>query len=416
MAAPATRKDLLPAASSLLAAGGAVLVLRHGLVMGPDSWAYWEGSVSLLERGAYTYFGGQRVYVFPPLFALWLAAVQAVLGVSVRSLAIAQALCAGTAAWHWVRLYAAAAGDARTRATDALAAVAIALPLAVSAQTLLSESLWLALLPLALRLADRTLLGRTALNAPALALVTAALLLCRNLTVAFLPALVAYAALRAPEARIRRAAVVAAAFVPSLAVWMEVRRALDQTTVHPFGGGAGLVAAASGTAAGLAESLGPVRAGVGALLLTGFALLCAMLAARASRETVPARALAAFGALGLAGQAALFAATYVAEPIRGRFLVFAALLAPIVSLAASAGPGLVGRAGWLLGAALAAVSVLRFGQKVRLAGVEQATLPIHTTVTSSYWNGPSVTRGGQVLAAPPTYPWLTRPDGRASAP
>ena len=148
---PSMRKEPLPALAFMLAALGAALLLRRGIVMGPDSWAYWEASVSLRERGSYAYFGGQRVVAFPPLFAVWLAGVQAVLGVSARTLVLSQAFLAGCAAWQWTQLYRELAGPARTRIADALAGLAVAAALAVSAQTLLSESLWLALLPVALR-------------------------------------------------------------------------------------------------------------------------------------------------------------------------------------------------------------------------------------------------------------------------
>src|SRR5688572_32984772 len=101
---PSMRKERLPALASLLSALGAVLLLRRGIVMGPDSWAYWEASVSLSERGSYAYFGGQRVTAFPPLFPVWLAAVQAVLGVSAGTLIVSQLVLAGAAAWQWTRL------------------------------------------------------------------------------------------------------------------------------------------------------------------------------------------------------------------------------------------------------------------------------------------------------------------------
>lgn len=410
------RKELPPPFACVLAAAGAALLLRRGIVMGPDSWAYWEASVSLLERGTYSYFGGQRVVAFPPLFAAWLAAVQAVLGVSARALIASQVALAGAAAWQWTRLYLEIAGQERSRVADALAVAAVACALAVSAQTLLSESLWLALLPLALRACScpgpRGALG--------LSLAAAGLLLCRNVTVAFLPALGAYAVLRAePAARRRRAAEAAAALAGPVALWLAARRWLGQSTAHAFGsGGAGLLAYLGESATGLAEALGPARLGAGAALLAAAAAVWSAACLRRDGRGARARALGAFVGLGLVGQAALFAATYVAEPVRGRFLVFAALAAAVAVLA-SARPdaGLLGRAALALGTALAAVALLRVGVKARLAGIEQPVLPGRTTVSSSYWNGPPVPRAGLVLVAPPTYPWLARPvDGGAAAP
>jgi len=410
------RKEPLPALAFLLAALGAVLLLRRGIVMGPDSWAYWEASVSLRERGSYAYFGGQRVVAFPPLFAVWLAGVQAVLGVSARTLVLSQAFLAGCAAWQWTQLYRKLAGPARTRIADALAGLAVAAALAVSAQTLLSESLWLALLPVALRAAD----GEGTRRALGLGLATAALLLCRNVTIAFLPALFAYALLRADAAaRARRAVVATAALLVPVGAWLLVRRALGQSAAHALGSGSGRLDVFLGqTAAGLAEALGPARLGIGAVLATAAAGVCGAACVRRDATGSRVRALAAFAVLGLLGQAALFATTYVAEPIRGRFLVFAALVAAIVVLAAAGTYGdRLGRAALAVGAAIAAVGLLRFGVKVRLAGIEQPTIAWRTTVASSYWSGPPVPRGALVLVAPPAYPWLTRPvDGGGTAP
>jgi hypothetical protein len=78
--ARAGRDLLVPAASALIGGLFAAGLLRKGVVMGPDSWAYWKGSVSMLERGSYSYFGGEPVTSFPPLFSAVLAAIQTALG------------------------------------------------------------------------------------------------------------------------------------------------------------------------------------------------------------------------------------------------------------------------------------------------------------------------------------------------
>lgn len=399
------RKELLAPVSSALAAGLALLLLRRGVVLGPDSWAYWEASVSLRERGAYAYFGGQRVAAFPPLFSCWLLLVQAVLGVSARSLALGQAVLAACAAWQWVRLYEETAGPERARAADAAAVLSVSAALAVSSQTLLSESLWLALLPVALRAARRPIV---------LAVAVTALLLTRNVTLAFLPALLVHAVLREPMGtRLRRAAATVPALLLPVGAWLAVLRALGQSDAHALGSGAsGLGAYLAQTAVGLAEALGPARFHAGALLLAASCAVTAAFCLRRTDAAVRARALAAAGLLALVGQAALFAATYVAEPIRGRFVVFAALVAALtVACAAAPKERRLARAALAVGGLIAAVALLRVGVKARLAGVEQPAVAWRTTVSSSYWNGPPRPSGALVLVAPPTYPWLTRPAG-----
>jgi hypothetical protein len=125
-----------PSKRATVLAGAAAALLRKGVVLGADSWAYWEGSVSLLERGQYTYFGGVSIFVFPPLFSCVLALFQAVLGISARSLAVALASCvaAGSAAWLLVYLLLTGRRE-RVSLPDLLAVLYVPASLAITAQT-----------------------------------------------------------------------------------------------------------------------------------------------------------------------------------------------------------------------------------------------------------------------------------------
>lgn len=55
-----------------------VFMLRCGILASPDSWAYWEGSVSILQNGTFSFLDGQKIIWWPPLFSIWLAAFQAI--------------------------------------------------------------------------------------------------------------------------------------------------------------------------------------------------------------------------------------------------------------------------------------------------------------------------------------------------
>lgn len=61
---------------ALLAGVLAGIMLRNGFVANPDSWAYWEGSVSLIEKGRYTYLNGEPITAWPPLFSGYLSLAQ----------------------------------------------------------------------------------------------------------------------------------------------------------------------------------------------------------------------------------------------------------------------------------------------------------------------------------------------------
>src|ERR1700757_494628 len=44
-----------------------------GTGMIADSWAYWEGAISLASGQGYTYFSGHRIEAWPPLYPAYLA-------------------------------------------------------------------------------------------------------------------------------------------------------------------------------------------------------------------------------------------------------------------------------------------------------------------------------------------------------
>jgi hypothetical protein len=391
-----------PSAAAAVAGGLSLLLLRRGVVMGPDSWAYWEGSVSILERGRYAYFGDAPITAFPPLFALVLAFAQAALGISARTLALTLAGLAAGAAFSWVALYE-WAKESRSRA-DVLAATAIPATLAVSGQTLLSESLWLVLLPVLLVALVRPSPRETA-SLAWIAVFLGALLLTRNATIALLPGVALLLWRRQPDAsRWRRASSVLAVLAGALAPWVAVRAWLGQGAAHPLGHGSrGLLGYSREALTGLAYGLGPDRWWVGAgLLLALAALLAWELAEPPSADRSRAAALVSFALLGVAGHVLLFRLVFVAEPIRGRFVVFAVLLLTIATLALASRR----RAFLALGLALTAVALYRAGTKARLAGLEQPAVALDVRISSSYPAGPPRPSPGGVLVAPPTYPWI----------
>jgi hypothetical protein len=235
-------------------------------------------------------------------------------------------------------------------------------------------------------------------------LLLSGMLLCRNATLALLPAVfVLYVGLRSELALRRRIATAAALILASLLPWYGVLRFLGQLSERG-GSQHGLVEYSRQALSGLAYAFGPQRGCVGALLLCGLALT---LLGERRRELV---ALMTFTALGMAGLVLLFSATYVAEPLAGRFVVFAAISFTLVSLAAWQPParGWRQRAQGILGVLVTAVALYRVGVKSRLAGMEQPVTALDVTLSSSYWKGPPQTRGGYVLVAPPSYPFLTR--------
>ena len=414
--------------SVLLAAGAAVAgalfsggLLRKGVVMGPDSWAYWEGSVSLIETGRYSYFGGETVTSFPPLFSWVLAQFQSVLGVSAGTLAIAVMTLVAAASFAWTMLYAVLTGSrSRLGLTDVAVAVYVSATLAVYAQMLLSETLWHALLPI--------LLVLVLVPAPpggsrvweysrpfAVSAILALLLLCRNATVALVPGLFLMLVRFGAGGIAVRALVAVLVVAGGLAPWYWIRRSLSQLGNHPVGTShSGVWQNATEMVGGVAYALGPSRGQVGTVLLCGLgAVLVWDLVDRTRRppEIRPRHpALLECAVLGLLGLVGIFSITHVGEPIAGRFVVFAVLMLALAVFAASRTrpPGALRIAGAVVGTLLTAVALYRVGVKYRLAGLEQEATPLNVWISSSYSSGPPRPSGDQVLVAPPSYPWMRR--------
>lgn len=427
---PRVRRFLLPTLAGCIGAAFSAGLLRKGVVLGPDSWAYWEGSVSLLERGQYTYFGGEPVTNYPPLFPGALALLQLGLGVSVRTLAVALALFVATGSFAWMSLLASLTLPGRATpdlppaksgtAPDLLALWYVPATLAVHGQMLMSESLWLVLLPVLLLL----LLAPAALSSPVRVAVRLAgawialsgLLLCRNVTVTLLPAVFLMVLRRdANGPLLRRLAIAAAVSVGALVPWYVVRRAYGQLENLPPTMPQGVLERLEEMRAQLAYAFGPAQLHIGAVLLLSVSvlLLWELVASRPQRtgiRSAPA-ALALFTLVGLAGLAGLlFVVPYAAKPFEARFVVFAVLSSTLAVMAAArrSRDGLRRRALTATAVLLTLVALYRVGVKYRLAGIEQPVEPLNVTLSSSYWSGPPRTQGSLLVVAPPTYPWLWR--------
>ena len=82
-----------------------ILMLKNGIGISPDGWAYWQGSVSLLELGQYSYINGEPIVIFSPTFSIYLAGIQAIFGISGFSLGVAIVLLAILTSFLWTLLF-----------------------------------------------------------------------------------------------------------------------------------------------------------------------------------------------------------------------------------------------------------------------------------------------------------------------
>lgn len=220
--------------------GGVIslLMMRHGLLLSPDGWAYWEGSVSLLNGHGYTYFGGQPITAFPPAFSCFLVAVQSVLGISGGSLVAATCAVAGLTCAIWTFSFLRLAGEsAANRLLAGLLGVFIACFVGVNFCVLLSEVMFLPVLGVVFYSICRYCVasdgGRLRWGI-VLVIAMIAMLLTRNAGLALYPAVIApmWIATRKPDwSRVGRFALL---LVPPLVVWGIFRKTLDQGSAHVF--------------------------------------------------------------------------------------------------------------------------------------------------------------------------------------
>jgi hypothetical protein len=184
-----------PAAAAVLAVVMCSLILREGILFAPDGWGYWEGSVSLLHGQGFTYFGGHPIFWYPPLFSLYLALWQGLLGVSGHTLCVAVIACCGASALIWTCCFRLLFGEQRNWLHSVLLVAFVSSFLAVCNTLLQSEPLQLVLQGLLLLSLTSILLQDRPPNSWQywgwnlwLGLLVLLLLACKNSSLAFVPA------------------------------------------------------------------------------------------------------------------------------------------------------------------------------------------------------------------------------------
>jgi hypothetical protein len=214
---------LLAISGGVLAASFSLVFQSPGVVLSPDGWAYWEGSVSMLSGDGYRYLDGAPILAWPPGFSAYLALWQLVLGNAAGTLAMAHAVAMGVGAAVWIGVARRIAPSSRPTPAGIAAAVVLALLPAICLRAVLSESLFMALLggSVAMALGGGRVRGtaRTALFAT----LVAAMLLTRHVGAAFVPALAWIAWRSRVHAPLRDNVRVAIAAASAVALWFVVR-------------------------------------------------------------------------------------------------------------------------------------------------------------------------------------------------
>jgi hypothetical protein len=225
----------------------ACYVLLHwsGMALDPDSWAAWQGAISIVAGKGYTYFSGNAIHSWPPLYAFYLAAWIGVLGPAAWTLMISNAVLVLLQAilWmHFARTITRESGIAISSSAALVLSVYVGLFVAVNEQSVFAHNLVYTILPVFLVVVWRivsvpswqpslsSMLGLLAL--------ATAMMLTHVSSLAFLAAAAAVIAL-ARRLSISALLVGASLVVLPTAIWLAVQAALDQGGSHYVGFGAG---------------------------------------------------------------------------------------------------------------------------------------------------------------------------------
>jgi hypothetical protein len=298
-------------------------ILRHGIWFTPDSWAYWQGSVSLLHGDGYRFFFDLPINEWPPLYSVYLAAWQGWLGVCGETLRTSMVVSSGLAAAGWVVVLSLTmrAGPATIWSCVFLAAM-----FSTAARHLMSESLSNVLLPplvgLAITASHAESRGRFLGLAALAGLLGGALLLTRNSCAAFLAASIVLLLGNRTHGLAMRLAVCALFGVAAL-----VPTAISEAMSHkawasPIGlgnGKYGPVEYLVQMTRGIGDPFGPQPVGVLAwLFVVGVGISWRVPDSSRSRL----RGLVWFAAVATAALFVMFNLTHVFAEFKGRFLLF----------------------------------------------------------------------------------------------
>jgi hypothetical protein len=331
--------------AGLVAAAGSLLVLRHGIRVTSDGWSYWQGSVSILQGKGYHYFDGTHIRMWPPMYSLYLAGWQGMLGVSGRTLALANVALAAAASFTWTAAFllpfrdapaAKSSGRVRTFLYASLAGGFIAFTIIANYRMLLSQNLGYVLYPAVLYFAHQTIrpgrTGRAAMGCSTLIAVPLTLLLLTHNSFVCLLIPLGLVILRGGgqplTARLLMAVV--ATGIPT-AIWVAVRVWLRQIEGHKLSAHAvySWRVYAHQALFGIAHLLGPERHHLGALLLAGVCLILVLSYARRREKTEAAGFIGTYLALSIGSLAVLyviFNTTPIFDPLSAeRFVLFVPL-------------------------------------------------------------------------------------------
>lgn len=317
------------------------LLLRDAVWMAPDSWAFWQGSLSLLDgRGYRLFWQDTPIREWPPLYPLYLASWQALFGVSGGVLSAAQSALAGLAAYGWTRLGlsldepAEAFGSERWTVARTAQASFVVLFVATRYDCIRADNLKYVFLPALIGVCERAAGARRRSDllrqAALIGFVGCALMLTHNSSLAFVSAALLIVGLTKQVRFVERLPALLLAASVAVVPWYVVRVLLEQRGSHSVGLGVAayrpldyLIQALGGSCTLLIKQ--PSLAIALVLMLALASAYCGDLGALSARQWLELRVRSIFVFGSLLSLFLLFNLTYITDKLTGRFLFFVPL-------------------------------------------------------------------------------------------
>jgi hypothetical protein len=403
-----------PWLSAMFAAIVFAILHRNAIEMTPDGWAYWQGSLSLLEGNGYRYFSGGEITDWPPLYSLYLACWISVLGPTGLSLILANGALVAAQAAGWIGLAQGTlqmTGEAVSFWGALLSAAFAAIFIPLWEGPALAHNLLYTILPfqaaLALKLARPQ--DHKAARLAALTLTSALLLLTHNSGIVFVLAATLFVFLFAQNALLTRALFSTIVTAIPLGAWWAVRIMFDQDESHPVGEGRFSTAEYVQQAINGAGNL-MLPAPLTAIAALGIAALIAWLCV-----TLPAGKKARwfpliFTAVPFVLLIAIFNVTWIYDPLSdARFTLFIPLIVMPLAMMMTKNRA-------ILQSLLAMFTVPVLAYRIGTAAFAVSQTPnfpnaVAANYVLSHEPAPGqliAQSGGTILAAPPRYEWETQ--------
>ncbi|MEM7530780.1 MAG: hypothetical protein AAF639_01275 [Chloroflexota bacterium] len=262
------------------------ILLRDGVKLTPDGWVYWEGSVSLLHGNGYVQLNGEPITAFPPLFSIYLAGIQTIVGIHGVSLIVGVVILAGLTSGIWSYLFSRLSEQTNTPPYQKLILpIYVSLFVSCYYRHLYSETLFLALLGCIYILIAQIHLQKGMnykqplwVQISLLNVLLVLLIFSRNAALAFVPSIILVLLLSLNHTtRLKRILIALVTSMFVMGCWIGLRGLLGANASHTFmlGGHYTPLDYITQMSTGLAYLFGPQTYGVGwfVLLLIGLSIV-----------------------------------------------------------------------------------------------------------------------------------------------